>query len=143
MWTINDHLDKEIEEHWPGQPWNLRIKGNYTKTVKDFFKEPIPQDPFYIPRFTLTTYQPTWVLSHYAFCLNDDSLWKPFYFELYKDRWEAHYIRESLEDEELNCEMQNLQESLINRQPSPPIIYSFDDDDVLFSDSSSKTEMTP
>ena len=96
-------------------------QGKLYQNSERFLKEPIPNDPFSVPRFTLTTYQPTWVISHYAFCLKDGSadnyLRKPFFFQKYMDSWEAHCTRESLnkEDEELSPEMQKLQTILIKR----------------------------
>ena len=159
-WNINEHLDLEFEEQWPKIPADLGDPRDFHFSTKSLvYREPMAFRSHQVPRFTLTSYQPNWVLSHFCFCErneNTDSyLWNQFKHESYEDSWEAHQISEGLEDEEdqkyITPKMQEFLADLKTRKlhpyvqewfPNPIVIYDSDGDEELFSDDSSKNEMT-
>ena len=94
-WNINEYLNPEFEEHWPKTPSDLKDPRDFIQAVKElFYKELVAIESHQVPRFTLTSYQPNWVLSHYYFFErneNTDSyLWNNFNYEKYEESWEAH-----------------------------------------------------
>ena len=94
-WNINEHLDKELEETWPKIPADLGDPRDFNPPTKaHLYREPVAIRSHQVPRFTLTSYQPNWVLSYYFFCErneNTDSyLWNQFKYESYEDSWEVY-----------------------------------------------------
>ena len=151
-WNINEHLNQELKEHWPKIPSDLGNPREFIQADKDsIYREPVAIESHQVPRFTLTSYQPNWTLSHYCFCEDNEDT---FHFELYEDSWEAHQIQEGIDDKEdqkyISPEMQEFLAELktkeahpyVKQHPAPMIIYDSDDDEELFSDDSSKPAMT-
>ena len=160
-WDINKHLDEELEDTWPRVPEDFGNPKNFHWSMKCcVYRAPRAHKAFQVPRFTLTSYQPDWVLSHYGFRErheNTDSyLWKNFHWEEWEESWEYKQILNGYTDEEdqpyITKVMQELLADLKTKKPHPKILQYFpnpivmaqsdsDSDDQLFSDDSSKTAM--
>ena len=94
-WSINEHLDPELEEKWPKVPADFGDPKNFHWSTKSLvYSEPQVYRSPQVPRFTLTSYQPNWVLTHFIFCERhentDKYLWNNFNYEKYEESWEAH-----------------------------------------------------
>ena len=161
-WDINKHLeDAALEDTWPRVPEDFGNPKNFNWSMKScVYKEPRVSNPFHVPRFTLTSYQPNWVLSHYSFCegrdYTDSYLWKNFTWEEWEESWEYQRILNGYTDEEdqpyITQVMHEFLDYLKTQEPHPKILEWFpnpavmaqsdsDSDDQLFSDDSSKTAM--
>ena len=159
-WNINEHLDTEFEEKWPKVPADFGDPKHFHWSTKSLvYSEPKVYRSPQVPRFTLTSYQPNWVLSYFSFCERcentDKYLWNNFHYEKYEESWEAHQISEGYTDKEdqkyITPKMQEFLADLKTKEPHPKILQWFpnpvvmddsDSDDQLFSDDSSKTAMT-